>query len=162
MYISFSIFTNPYFRINGTTGDIYTTGVPIDREVYPQYNITVGVNDDNSQTDVALFSICVCDLNDNRPVFTSESVGFYQATINEDLVANGQPFYQSIEATDRDEKEIDNIQCMCPATHGNARLTYSITGGDTRFQINPYNGLFNNVLLLSYTKLPLAHRPYHL
>ncbi|XP_077206632.1 cadherin-23 isoform X4 [Paroedura picta] len=72
------------FYINGTTG-IVCVNRPLDRELVPEYKLTVTVKDNpenarNARRDFDLLVISVADENDNHPLFTQSS---YQAEVLE-------------------------------------------------------------------------------
>ena len=134
-----SIGTNPYFDIDPVTGIISTKSNPIDRETDATYQVTVTVTDAiglNDQTDVI---ICVCDENDNNPIFTS-TFDIYRSMIDE-VLPTGHTFYTTIRADDADEYPDDNLNCGCPIT-SNAVLQYTKTAGDNRFSIHLDTGTF--------------------
>ena len=136
-YTFSSIGTNPYFDIDPVNGTIFTKSTPIDRETDATYQVTVTVTDLiglNDQTDLI---ICVCDENDNNPIFTS-TFDIYRSTIDE-VLPTGHTFYTTIRADDADERPEDNLDCGCPVTN-NAVLEYSKTGGDNRFSVNSETG----------------------
>ena len=67
------------FTINSTTGVIFTSEIPPDREERDQYLLTVAVTDglpENTRTTVV--NVTIEDVNDNRPVFDP---ALYNATV---------------------------------------------------------------------------------
>ena len=123
--------------MNETTGEVFTKDIEIDRENIPQFNVTITVRDANGFNDQTELSICICDINDNDPVFTS-TVDIYRTSIDE-VLTSALTFYTSIHANDMDEEESENLGCGCPITD-NARLSYTRTSGDPRFQIDYTTG----------------------
>ena len=65
------------FRINNTTGEIFTTEAPPDREVNDLYTLVVFVTD-GEFTNFTYLEVHILDLNDNRPRFDPE---LYSVTI---------------------------------------------------------------------------------
>ena len=144
-YTSSSIGSNPYFDIDPVNGTIFTKSAPIDRETDATYQVTVTVTDAiglNDQTDVI---VCVCDENDNNPIFTS-TFDIYRSTIDE-VLPTGHTFYTTIHADDADESADDNLNCGCPITN-NAVLGYTKTGGDNRFSVHYDTGIIGLVFNL--------------
>ncbi|ESO89896.1 hypothetical protein LOTGIDRAFT_234028 [Lottia gigantea] len=62
---------NNAFVIDNSTGDIFLTTI-LDRETTPQYNITVEINTQTSETVSALVVINILDVNDNDPKFDQD------------------------------------------------------------------------------------------
>ncbi|ESO89898.1 hypothetical protein LOTGIDRAFT_164593 [Lottia gigantea] len=62
---------NNAFVIDDSTGDIFLTTI-LDRETTPQYNITVEINTQTSETVSALVVINILDVNDNDPKFDQD------------------------------------------------------------------------------------------
>ena len=137
--LSSSIATNPYFTINSETGIITTTDTQIDRESITRFNVTVSVQDLRGFNDQTELSVCVCDINDNAPVFTS-TFDIYRTTIGE-TAQSGSTFYTTILANDADEHPSQTLDCGCPITT-NAVLEYTQTSGDTRFSVDRNTGEF--------------------
>ena len=65
------------FRINSTTGEIFTTETPPDREMNNLYTLVVFVTD-GEFTSFTHLEVHITDLNDNRPFFDPES---YSVTV---------------------------------------------------------------------------------
>ena len=102
-----------------------------------KFDVTVSVSDARGFNDQSELSICVCDINDNPPIFTS-TFDIYRTTVDETLGA-GLTFYTTILANDADEHPTQNLGCGCPVTQ-NAVLEYTSTSGDTRFSIDRVTG----------------------
>ncbi|CAH1247057.1 CDH23 [Branchiostoma lanceolatum] len=110
------------FRINGTNGEIYVNGL-LDREVIPQYTLTVTASDNpqnptHVRRDTTQVYITVIDENDQRPRFTQP---LYRGRISENSQAGT--------AVDMSE---DILAVDADATT-NAEVHYSIFGKDARF-----------------------------
>eukprot|EP00058_Branchiostoma_floridae_P024852 XP_002610342.1 hypothetical protein BRAFLDRAFT_72456 [Branchiostoma floridae] len=110
------------FRINGTNGEIYVNGL-LDREVIPQYTLTVTARDNpqnptHVRRDTTQVYITVIDENDQRPRFTQP---LYRGRISENSQAGT--------AVDMSE---DILAVDADATT-NAEVHYSIFGKDARF-----------------------------
>ncbi|KAI8521682.1 Cadherin-23 [Branchiostoma belcheri] len=110
------------FRINGTNGEIYVNGL-LDREVIPQYTLTVTARDNpknpsHVRRDATQVYITVIDENDQRPRFTQP---LYRGRISENSQAGT--------AVDMSE---DILAVDADATT-NAEVHYSIFGKDARF-----------------------------
>ncbi|XP_064633793.1 cadherin EGF LAG seven-pass G-type receptor 2-like isoform X2 [Lineus longissimus] len=127
--ISYSIINAPAnmpIVIDSKTGRITTSG-PLDREKTDRYSFSVQARDHGTppRSDNATVKITITDVNDNAPVFKPN---FYEKAISEE-VAPGE-LVETVTATDAD-------------TDLHARVTYSISGGNTRqaFNIHGQSGL---------------------
>eukprot|EP00794_Sanderia_malayensis_P011813 gene11813-13037_t len=97
---------------------------PLDREDDERFAITITATDAQSLTGVTSVIIIILDVNDNSPVFSSET---YMFTVVEDVKAFAT--VGSVLATDKDSGE-------------NSTIGYSITSGNERswFTISAENG----------------------
>ncbi|XP_022092788.1 protocadherin-16-like [Acanthaster planci] len=87
------------FELNSVTGQLSTTG-PLDREVTPQYNLTIRATDNGvpSQSGDTVITVNVLDENDNDPVFTMPSY-HYELAENTGIGVS----LMTVEAVDADE-----------------------------------------------------------
>lgn len=120
--IRFSIVGNAtkYVAIDSVSGLIFQADNELDRELSPYFNFTVLATDLGSpalSSEVEV-SINLVDINDNSPTFNKT---VYQAYVMENQPI-GTPLLV-VTATDKDEGI-------------NARLSYGLTGGNFRFQID--------------------------
>ncbi|XP_008567839.1 PREDICTED: desmoglein-2 [Galeopterus variegatus] len=119
----------PVFYLNKDTGEIYTTSIPLDREEYNSYTLTVEARDGNGQiTDKpvkqAQVQISILDVNDNIPVVEN---GSYEGTVEENQ-ANVE--VMRIKVTDADEIGSDNWLANFTFASGNE-------GGYFRIETDP-------------------------
>jgi protocadherin Fat 1/2/3 len=113
------------FSINSTTG-VISTAESIDYEVHAQqlyqFTIQASTSTNATSTDTAFVTITVLDVNDNRPVLSSNSVGIPENSLLGTIIS-------TIRATDADSGI-------------NAQLSYSITSGNDQevFNLNSTQG----------------------
>ena len=94
--LTYSISSNPAFSINEFSGAITLTA-PLDYETTQEYvSITITATDSDGDIAVAQLEVTVLDVNDNPPIFSSQSG--YSASVPEDLpvgsaVINGVSYY---------------------------------------------------------------------
>ncbi|XP_068812246.1 neural-cadherin isoform X1 [Struthio camelus] len=100
------------FNINPNTGTIHVAEGMLDRERTEKYFLTVEARDGGGLTGTGTATIWIADVNDHVPKFTKE---MWQAIIPENNVIDSEVL--QVSATDADVGE-------------NARLTFSIIGGD--------------------------------
>ena len=120
--IRFSIVGNAtkYVAIDPVSGLISQADNELDRELSPYFNFSVRATDQGSpplSSEVEV-SLNLVDINDNSPAFNK--------TVHQAYVMENQPIGTPllvVTATDRDEGI-------------NARLSYGLTGGNFRFQID--------------------------
>ncbi|XP_070557466.1 protocadherin Fat 4-like [Ptychodera flava] len=107
--------TNFAIKIDPNTGSLYTSEIPLDRELIPEYILTIRTTDfgDPELTYTATVTVVVLDLNDNDPVANPV---FYEDTVLESIPVGTSVF--DIEATDSDINE-------------NGNLTYTFLTGNT-------------------------------
>ncbi|CAH1784160.1 unnamed protein product [Owenia fusiformis] len=110
---------NEAFLINEITGSI-TTRRNLDRETQDFYKLVIQAHDDaeisKRRSSTAEVEITVLDENDNYPQFTQRS---YNVEVSESIDPALSPVIAEISATDKDDGS-------------NARLRYSITGGNSQ------------------------------
>uniref|UniRef100_A0A3B3Z2Z6 Cadherin domain-containing protein n=1 Tax=Poecilia mexicana TaxID=48701 RepID=A0A3B3Z2Z6_9TELE len=71
------------FKVSSTSGVVSTTGIPFDREAQYSYDIIVEVTEEKKSEETVFVDIILEDVNDNAPVFLSNS---YYANISEAAV----------------------------------------------------------------------------
>ena len=130
----------PYFAINETTGEIYTSGLLLDFETVNVYTFEVRVEDSASipRSDTAQVRIHITDSNDHPPVFVQNQ---YSALIRENL-AQGTTILRVI-ATDVDLEH-------------NAVITYSLrmTDNSNMFGIDPETGVLYTAQYINREETP--------
>ncbi|RVE76560.1 hypothetical protein OJAV_G00009860 [Oryzias javanicus] len=104
-----------------------TTTVKLDFDEGPhEYSVGISITDGTS-SDTAVVEVSVTDINDNSPVFASESV---TEVVPEDAEV---PFNVTVvAATDKDSSF-------------NKEIRYSLRGGDGKFSIDPLSGMVSLV-----------------
>ncbi|CDQ76612.1 unnamed protein product [Oncorhynchus mykiss] len=131
------------FEIGHTSGVLFTTGVPFDREEQDTFEIVVEVTKEHRSSGVAhaLVVVTIEDVNDNEPVF----VGLpYSALVQLDsAVGQDVPLDTSI------------VKIQANASEG-PRTVYSISKGDPlgQFSISFITGVFHVVQPLDYETHP--------
>ncbi len=109
----FTLMKGDLFRINESTGEIYTT-VSLDREAKEEHTLVVGLVNprDGRAEDTAVVYVSVDDVNDNAPRFS-------QQTCRDIFVQENSPntYVHAFVAEDPDLGE-------------NGRVSYSLAGGD--------------------------------
>ncbi|XP_024145645.1 protocadherin Fat 4 isoform X2 [Oryzias melastigma] len=126
-----------------------TTTVKLDfDEGLHEYSVRISITD-GTNTDNAVVEVSVTDINDNSPVFTSESVTEVvpeNAEVPLDITA--------VAATDKDDSF-------------NKEIRYSLRGGDAKFSIDPLSGMVSLVggldreITAQYSVLVLAEDQGH-
>ncbi len=111
-----------YFRINPDTG-IVTIASPLDREAYPQYNLTLNATDGPGRFALAYLYITVHDVNDELPLFSENP---YAIGLPENAAIG--TFVLQVSANDSDL---------------NSEVMYEIAGGNINqtFLLNSTNGI---------------------
>ncbi|KAF6724536.1 Protocadherin Fat 4 [Oryzias melastigma] len=97
-----------------------------------EYSVRISITD-GTNTDNAVVEVSVTDINDNSPVFTSESVTEVvpeNAEVPLDITA--------VAATDKDDSF-------------NKEIRYSLRGGDAKFSIDPLSGMIRDSPVKSAT-----------
>ncbi|XP_077166172.1 neural-cadherin-like isoform X2 [Paroedura picta] len=137
-----------FFRLDPTTGSIYTTSV-FDREKKASYLLEVKSTDGSESarpgkhgqpnSDTAYVRVFISDVNDNKPVFT-QSV--YEVNVDEDRDVGSTVI--TVGANDEDEG-------------ANAKLRYQITAGNAGgvFDVKPETGVIFIAQPLDYEQLQL-------
>ena len=92
---------------------------PIDRETLPWVNFTIGAVDGGGNTQVIPISVEITDINDNNPKFDKDQ---FTGMVSENANVGTQVLI--VTATDIDLGQFAN-------------LTYSLTGGNGAFTIDP-------------------------
>ncbi|XP_038061405.1 cadherin-23-like [Patiria miniata] len=140
-----------FFWVENTTGDVYTTDTPLDRETTARFEITITVEDlaafgSTPQTAEVLLTINVQDINDNAPVF-SESGYEFNVDENTDV---GSIISNVISATDKDQGK-------------NGEIRYELADNvDSLLRIDPdtgilfVNGTFDREKYPNYTAIVVA------
>lgn len=123
--MTYSVEGDSKFRINSTTGDLYTK-VPIDRETdldgASKLVVNVVATDGGNSENVCSLLVLINDINDNDPIFTSNN---YDFTAPNSLGINKVVAF--IEAKDKD------IQV-------NAQVSYSFASDSQFFDLAEYTG----------------------
>ncbi|XP_077984865.1 protocadherin Fat 4-like [Glandiceps talaboti] len=102
----------PEFSIDQDSGDVILLEL-LDFEVTTSYNLPIEATDGDN-TDTAMVTVTVTDVNDNSPVFTSTA---YRGTVTEEMAAGESIF--TVLANDDDS-----------ALNDNNVIEYTITAGD--------------------------------
>uniref|UniRef100_A0AAY4C8E6 FAT atypical cadherin 1 n=1 Tax=Denticeps clupeoides TaxID=299321 RepID=A0AAY4C8E6_9TELE len=100
------------FKIGRTSGLLFTTGIPFDREVQDMYDVLVGVTRESASPNIlahVLVKVTVEDVNDNPPVFVSLP---YHALVQMDAEV-GQ-VVRLVTAVDRDISRSAEIEYLLP------------------------------------------------
>uniref|UniRef100_A0AAY4AYK1 FAT atypical cadherin 1 n=1 Tax=Denticeps clupeoides TaxID=299321 RepID=A0AAY4AYK1_9TELE len=100
------------FKIGRTSGLLFTTGIPFDREVQDTYDVLVGVTRESASPNIlahVLVKVTVEDVNDNPPVFVSLP---YHALVQMDAEV-GQ-VVRLVTAVDRDISRSAEIEYLLP------------------------------------------------
>jgi hypothetical protein len=119
--VTYDIQTGSPFRIDSTTGFMYTSGIGIiDREAISLYTLEVYARDGGGLVSTATAVITVTDVNDNAPII-AQTPAALDTAISETM-AKGM-VVATITATDAD-------------VGVNAVLIYSLTGGEGYFQVD--------------------------
>ena len=123
IYISDENEDSKSFLLDPSTGEL-KTGSTLDRELRSEYLLVVGVASKRSSSwrDAAEVRIRVVDVNDNDPTFgqTCRSVDVPEN-------APDSSFVHAVVAYDSDSGE-------------NGRITYSLSGGEGSFKLDPESG----------------------
>ena len=124
--IDYTLFdVSGHFRINRTSGEIFTTALPIDREATQNFTITVQAQDVNNFFAIAQVFITVNDRNDERPEFQETSYFF---SISENTPADFR---------------LEGILAIDADIGSNAITRYDIqllSGVPDRFTVDPLEG----------------------
>uniref|UniRef100_A0A4W4GWN5 FAT atypical cadherin 1a n=1 Tax=Electrophorus electricus TaxID=8005 RepID=A0A4W4GWN5_ELEEL len=109
------------FDIGHTSGVLFTTGIPFDREEQDTFDVIVEVTKEKNGVGTAhvLVKVTVEDVNDNAPLFVN-----LPYTIVAQMDAIVGTVFRQVTAVDRD---VDR----------NSEIKYHLKGGDKYFQINP-------------------------
>ncbi|KAK3739519.1 hypothetical protein QZH41_016191, partial [Actinostola sp. cb2023] len=122
--------TDGAFAIGGASG-VISVAKRLDRETIANYTLVVEAKDTGGKSVSNNATIRVIDVNDNKPVFDSNS---YSARITENQ-PQGTSLVE-VHATDRDEGT-------------NAEITYLLTSGDqNKFQVDSSTGLISTRAVL--------------
>ncbi|XP_067312718.1 protocadherin Fat 1 [Pseudorasbora parva] len=112
---------NSKYEIGCTSGVLFSTGIPFDREEQDFFEIIVEVTKEPRLNGTAhvLVRVHVEDVNDNAPVFVDQP---YSAIVQIDKAVGS--VFRKVTAVDKDIGR-------------NAEVTYSLKGHDTYFQVSP-------------------------
>eukprot|EP00118_Oscarella_pearsei_P019174 m.202185 g.202185 ORF g.202185 m.202185 type:complete len:4095 (+) comp39606_c0_seq6:120-12404(+) len=117
------------FQVSSSSGILTLTKI-LDRETIALYNLTVVASDSGKLTDTASLSVTILDINDNPPQF---SKGIYTDSVDENVDLG--TFVVGVMATEKDSDRV---------------ITYSLDGGDGRFQIAPASGRITTTNSIDY------------
>ncbi|XP_032400608.1 protein dachsous [Etheostoma spectabile] len=106
-----------------SSGGEFSTSVKLDYDEAPHnYSVTISISDGVS-SDSAVVEVQVTDVNDNSPVFTSDSV---TESVPEDADVGSN--VTVVPATDKDSSF-------------NQEIRYSLRGGEGKFSVHPVSGM---------------------
>ncbi|XP_024864249.2 cadherin-1-like [Kryptolebias marmoratus] len=132
------------FSINPVTGAIKVNDERLDRENYPQYELTVQVADNKGDglTGSTKVTIKVTDSNDNAPVFTEAT---YKATVEENKV---DAIVVRMSVTDGDEPHTPAWNAKFKIIDGDPGNLFNVTTG-----VNKQEGILKTVKGLDFEKV---------
>lgn len=134
--ITYSIPTNVRFSINSETGLISSASTSINREFENLiiFNVTATDRGNPPRSSIADVRITILDINDNNPMFLSESI---IRDVEEDVEVGFEVIH--ISATDQD-------------SGANAIIRYTVVNGnnDFKFSLDPWTGSLRTAQELDY------------